>query len=295
MEFLAKIAVRSEGRVQRTVTDSISHPPQRRQLASGDGWKASDLVCASGPLDKPFEEQHLQTCVAIVVSGTFQYRTSAGCELMLPGALLLGNAGDYFTCGHEHGIGDRCVSFLYTQEFCDRFKTSSSLVKSRFKTPRLAPTRALSPLVSRASELLAGADQAAFEELGILVLAQAIQIERGVVPRPTDAEPSSLARVTRVIRMIDCDPEVPHDLSSLAKIARLSPYHFLRMFEGLTGTTPYQYLLRVRLRRAAIRLREEPTRILDIALGCGFGDVSNFNRAFRAEFGVSPRAYRSKA
>jgi AraC family transcriptional regulator len=295
VEFLAKIAVKSEGRVQRTVTDSTSRPPEQRQLASGDGWAAFDVVCASGPQDQPFEEQHSQTCVAIVVGGAFQYRTSAGRELMLPGALLLGNAGDYFTCGHEHGVGDRCVSFSYTQEFCERFRTGAGLVKSRFKTPRLPPTRALSPLVSRALELLAGSDHAAFEELGIQALAQAIQIERGVVFRPTDAPPSSLARVTRVVRMIDSDPEAPHNLSSLAEIARLSPYHFLRMFEGLTGTTPHQYLLRVRLRRAAIRLREEPTKILDIALGCGFGDISNFNRTFRAEFGVSPRAYRSKA
>jgi transcriptional regulator GlxA family with amidase domain len=95
--------------------------------------------------------------------------------------------------------------------------------------------------------------------------------------------------------MIDHDPEAPHDLRSLAQIARLSPYHFLRVFEGLTGTTPHQYMLRMRLRRAAVRLREEPGKIADIALSCGFGDVSNFNRTFRAEFGVSPRAYRSRA
>jgi len=72
-------------------------------------------------------------------------------------------------------------------------------------------------------------------------------------------------------------------------------YHFFRTFEGLTGTTPHQYLLRIRLRRAALRLRTEPTPILDVALDCGFGDVSNFNHAFRAEFGLSPRAYRSLA
>ena len=35
--------------------------------------------------------------------------------------------------------------------------------------------------------------------------------------------------------------------------------------------------------------------VLDIALQCGFGDVSNFNRAFRAEFGLSPRAYRLRS
>jgi AraC family transcriptional regulator len=213
---------------------------------------------------------------------------------MMPGALLLGNAGDHFTCGHEHGVGDRCISFSYTPEFCESVRAGTG-PKSRFKTPRLAPARALSPLISRASELLAGADSPAFEELAVQVLAQSIQVERGIALRPTDAGASSLARVTRVLRMIDNDPEVPHNLNALAKIARLSPYHFLRVFEGLTGTTPHQYILRGQLRCAAVRLRKESTRILDIALACGFGDVSNFNRTFRAEFGMSPRAYRSKA
>jgi AraC-like DNA-binding protein len=48
----------------------------------------------------------------------------------------------------------------------------------------------------------------------------------------------------------------------------------------------------MRLRRAALRLKGEPTKVLDIALDSGFSDVSNFNRAFRAEFGESPRSYR---
>jgi AraC-like DNA-binding protein len=295
MEFLAKIAVRlSEDRSPETGTDATFRPPDRRQLASGEGWTVSDVVCTSGPLDPPFEEQHSKTCVGIVMSGTFQYRTSTGRELMLPGSLLLGNAGDCFTCGHEHGIGDHCISFFYTQEFCESFRANAGLIKSRFKSPRVAPARSLSPLISRASELLAGADQAAFEELGILVLAQAIQAEPGVVPRPSEPESSSLSRVTRVVRMIENDSEIPQDLKSLAGIARLSSYHFLRMFEGITGTTPHQYILRLRLRRAAARLREKPTKISDIALGSGFGDISNFNRTFRAEFGMSPRAYRSK-
>jgi AraC-like DNA-binding protein len=51
----------------------------------------------------------------------------------------------------------------------------------------------------------------------------------------------------------------------------------------------------MRLRRAAVRIASERAKILDIALDCGFGDVSNFNRAFRAEFGVSPRIYRRSA
>jgi methylphosphotriester-DNA--protein-cysteine methyltransferase len=64
---------------------------------------------------------------------------------------------------------------------------------------------------------------------------------------------------------------------------------------GDAGVPPHQYILRLRLRHAATRLAVEPGNVLDISFDTGFGDVSNFNRAFRAEFGVSPRLYRRGA
>lgn len=283
---MAKIAVTSEH-------GGAAGAIHSRRLAAGSGWAASDVVCTAGPQDRPFEEQHSRTSVAVVVAGTFQYRTSAGRELMMPGSLLLGNAGQCFTCGHEHGRGDRCISFSYSPDFSERLGQEAGVNRPQFKTPRLAPGRALAPLVARASELLDASEREPFEEFAIQIFSRAVEIERGVVRRPADAEPSSLARVTRVVRMIDQDADAPQDLTSLAEVARLSPYHFLRTFEEVTGTTPHQYVLRMRLRRAALRLRREPAAIAEIALGCGFGDISNFNRAFRAEFGLSPRAYRA--
>lgn len=271
-----------------------SGPPGARLLAKGEGWAVSDVVCTAGPHDRPFAEQHKRTSIAIVVAGTFQYRSSAGCELMTPGSLFLGNAGECFTCGHEHGTGDRCVSFSYAPEFFERLVSDAGATRMTFQRLRLPPLRALSPLIAQASAVLAGVNRLTCEELSIQLAAQAIQLERGLAPRQASADASSLARVTRVVRMIENQSDSVHDLASLARGAGLSLYHFLRTFEGLTGTTPHQYLLRMRLRRAAIRLSTEPAKIVDIALDCGFGDISNFNRAFRAEFGVSPRVFRSK-
>jgi len=255
----------------------------------------SDVICTSGPCDQPFEEQHSRVSIAIVVAGTFQYRSSAGCELMTPGSLLLGNTGQYFECGHEHGTGDRCVSFSYAAEFFERLAVDAGWGGdgAHFKMLRLPPIRPLSALIARASSGLAGSD-APWEELSIELAAQAVQLERGLPRDSIRAEPSAIARVTRVVRRIESHPDGCHDLRNLAQEAGLSPYHFLRRFEILTGTTPHQYLLRARLRRAAVRVSTEPTKILDIALDCGFGDVSNFNRNFRSEFGVSPRVYRTR-
>lgn len=234
------------------------------------------------------------TSIAVVVSGTFQYRSSTGSELMTPGSLLLGNQGDCFCCGHQHGMGDRCIAFSYEAEHLERVGLGAAAAGALFLAPRLPPSRVLALTVAKVLAFQAGDPGVDGEELGVELAAKAVEIARGALSsRSAPAEPGALARVSRVVRMIDKQPDIPHGLESLAKFARLSPYHFLRTFEALAGTTPHQYLMRTRLRRAALRLRTEPSRILDIAFDCGFGDISNFNRAFRAEFGVTPGAYRT--
>lgn len=287
-DFLAKIAVDSSfmHHGDHRATDCGSQKP--RLLAAGDGWWINDVVCTAGPKDRAFEEQHSRASVAVVLSGTFQYRTSTGGELMTPGSLLLGNRGESYECGHEHGTGDRCISFHYSQEFYER-----SEIAQRFRIPRIPAMRDLSPLVAKAAALLDDSiDPDHIHETALQILERATRLQHGLDGRKSPPGAGSLARITRILRAIEAHPEEPHSLSEMAAEARLSPYHFLRCFEDLAGATPHQYVLRARLRRAATRLKQERTRIIDIALDCGFADVSNFNHAFRAEFGESPRVYR---
>jgi hypothetical protein len=88
-------------------------------LASGSGWRVQDVVCTFGPHDRPFAERHHGVCVAAVTEGTFQYRSTLGSAVLAPGALLLGNDHHAFECRHEHGTGDRCLSFRLTPEFLE--------------------------------------------------------------------------------------------------------------------------------------------------------------------------------
>jgi AraC family transcriptional regulator len=255
-------------------------------LARGEGWMVRDVVCSSGPRDKPFEEQHHDVSIAIVLGGTFQYRSTGGRDVMTPGSLLLGNAGDCFECGHEHGVGDRCVAFAFSREYFEGIAGDR-----RFRVPRVPAVRGLSPMVARASAAVEG-QEICWEEFGIELAGNAIRMANGADRLAADLQPSTVARITRVVRMIEENPGEDLTVALLAREARLSPYHFLRMFEVVTGVTPHQYARRMRLRDAATRLATSDEKVLDIAFDCGFGDVSNFNRAFRAEFGVSPRRYR---
>jgi AraC family transcriptional regulator len=291
---LAKVAVNLGRGPAQPVAGEAARQPQRRCLASGEGWSVSHVVCTLGPRDRPFEEKHSNISVAIVAAGTFHYRSVEGRELMTPGSLLLGNAGRSFECGHEHGTGDCCIAFSYTPGFFDGVLAEAGIrgASPDFKMLRLPPLRAFSPLVARAYSGLAGEGDISWEELGIELAARAIQVASGFAPVKEVPQPGAVARVAETVRMMEQDPERAHTVRDLARDAGLSPYYFLRTFRSVTGVTPHQYVLRARLRQAGTRLRIERTKIVDIALDCGFEDISNFNRAFRAEFGVSPRAYR---
>jgi len=296
---LAKIAVKIEPSSAQGA-ESQGAPP-RHILANGRGWTVADVVCRADPRDPSFEEQHKDVGIAIVVEGSFQYRSSTGRELMTPGSLLLGNAGQYFECGHDHAGGDRCISFTYSPEYFEILATETNLRMRfpRFASLRIPPVRELSIVISRAHAALAratrqGADcfaQYAWEEIAIEIAARALGM--GSRARPKErCLPCAEARVTRVVRLIDAHPEWDYNLISLASEAKLSRYHFLRVFQEWTGLTPHQFVLRTRLRSAATRLIVDGMPVLHIALESGFGDVSNFNHAFRREFGMSPREYR---
>ncbi|QCP48990.1 helix-turn-helix transcriptional regulator [Trinickia violacea] len=292
---MGKIAADLERALARREAEGVKGAVTPRVLASGAGWSVDDVLCTSGPHDKPFEERHGQVCVAMVTAGAFEYRSPAGAGLMTPGAVMLGNAGTCFECGHRHHAGDRCVAFRYTPGYFEQIAADAG-IRSReasFAAVRIPPLRPLAPLIAAACAGVMSASSVAWDELALAVAGQALRLSAGMPATDARGVPeTALARIAPILRLIDSAPDDALNVERLAQHAGLSPYHFLRTFERVTGVTPHQYLLRARLRAAAQRLAQEHTKIVDIALDCGFNDVSNFNHAFRAEFGASPRAYR---
>lgn len=296
---MAKIAVELETAVARRAATGEPGGMASRVLGEGDGWHVADVVCTCGPQDRRFEEQHSFFTIAVVLAGTFQYRGSLNRsknaqELMTPGSLLLGNAGQCFECGHEHASGDRCLSFRYSPEYFERLAADAGVSRGQrsFGTLRLPPLQPLSPVLGRACAGMLRASEISWEEVSLQLATEALKLVHGLPVATSCVPPSTLARVTRAVRMIERHADGALPLGNLAREAGLSPYHFLRTFEQLTGVTPHQYVRRMRLREAAMRLASKKQKVLDIALDCGFGDVSNFNRAFRNEFGANPRAWK---
>ena len=292
---MAEIALALEQALERRRMQGEAGRTTSRLLACGAGWRVADVVCTSGPQDHSFEERHECYTIAIVLAGSFQYRSETGDALMTTGSLMLGSPGQCFECGHEHAEGDRCVSFWYEPDYFERLVSDlGGRHRTHLGTPRIPPLRVLAPVVAQAAASVIGTGDVSWNELGVELAVRAVTAAVGL-PMPYRAPADAEARVTRVVRRIDRCPDAPFTLDRMSRDAGVSPYHFLRTFQRLTGVTPHQYILRARLREAALGLASREDTILDIALQCGFGDVSNFNRAFRAEFGLSPRAYRLRA
>jgi AraC family transcriptional regulator len=264
-------------------------------LASGPGWQVTDVVCTAGPSDRPIEEQHDAVCIAAVTQGTFQYRTTDGSAVLAPGAVVLGNKGHCFECGHAHGIGDRCLAFHFTPEYWEEIVAAVPGAKrTAFGVPHLPPMLPLIPLIAAVEAARDEGEAAEFEEL-TLRLAGAVAMALAGTAR-TGREPSTRdeRRVSGALRRIEANAHERLSLDDLAREAATSPYHFLRTFMQVVGMTPHQFVLRTRLHRAAVRLRRSDEAISTIAFDAGFNDLSTFNRRFRRVMGASPSVYRAR-
>ncbi|WP_240633367.1 AraC family transcriptional regulator [Paenibacillus montanisoli] len=81
-------------------------------------------------------------------------------------------------------------------------------------------------------------------------------------------------------------------LSRLAQVARLSDFHFHRVFLSMAGDTVMEYVRKRRLALAAKQIACSDERLLDIALNNGFQNHETFTRAFKRMFGMTPGDYR---
>lgn len=80
-------------------------------------------------------------------------------------------------------------------------------------------------------------------------------------------------------------------LTALSKVSLYSPWYSYRLFVSYLNMTPAQYIRRVHLSQAALKLRDYQDRITDIALESGFKSVDGFQRAFYREFKCNPSEY----
>jgi AraC-like DNA-binding protein len=254
----------------------------------------SEYLCTAGPGDRPFEERHDDVAIAAVIEGTFTYRADTGSAMLHPGAFLFGNAATCYECGHDHSRGDRCISFHTAPGYFAEIAASvAGSGRFRFPVPMLPATPKLWPWLVRIEARTAFAETLDIDEAVAQLMEAVIGAMSDKTPTPVRVSPRDGRRIDEALRYIELNAADPLDLDILAGVAMMSKYHFLRTFRRVVGMTPYQFLLGVRMRRAAVRLATSSSPVSVVAFETGFGDLSTFNARFRETFGMSPTALRS--
>lgn len=240
---------------------------------------------------------HMESELIFVLSGTFSlalgtetYELHENDAIFIPEGLIHG--------GTPHGCVYECVVFDLAQFLQDNAigrKGQKNDLSATVSRPHFFPAN--SPTCNIVDLLFETMEKNAtgFELTAIGLLWQlmgALLQQAGklsVAPAVQDKRTEQMKRVLRRIRR-DYAEEIT--LDDLAAEAGMAPKYFCRAFKQITGRTPIDYLNYYRVECAGEWICVTSDSITNIALSCGFNDLSYFARAFRKYKGVSAQKYR---
>ena len=105
----------------------------------------------------------------------------------------------------------------------------------------------------------------------------------------------TVATFDKMIDYIDENYKQKIELEDIAKIGGYNVNYTSQFFKRQLGVSFLEYLLRLRLREATVRLANSEDGVAHIASSCGFADIKAFNVAFKKHFHTTPSEYRKQA
>lgn len=99
-------------------------------------------------------------------------------------------------------------------------------------------------------------------------------------------------KMAYIIQQMNLEYQNPRSLEEYADLCNMSKYHFLRVFEEITGSTPIEYRNQIRIERAKTLLEDTSLPIQEIAATVGYSSATYFCDAFKKAVGMSPKKFR---
>jgi AraC-like DNA-binding protein len=201
-------------------------------------------------------------------------------------------------------VGDECVSLVFSPDALAALLTES-VGEEDFASLKVGAQCLLRPAVALHRALLwrglklGKLDRVEVEEISVWLLAAAARTARADTHRKVRSQRTATSqrrrsKVEAVMEAIGARAQENWTLSSLARLANVSPYHLTRIFNHEVGTPIHRYLVRTRLHRCLHSMFDGNADITEIALEAGFAGASHFGASFRAFFGATPSELRRR-
>jgi AraC family transcriptional regulator len=238
----------------------------------------------------PERERSSSHGVNFVEAGAFRLRTDGAWREMDANALFVTTPGLEFSCAHdEDHPSDCCLSVSYSDEAVESARSSVTLADSAIR-----PMTNRHAFLRRALGACAAGDEARAEAIaGALLWSLAAATSRQPLFK-AERLAWYAARVERAKARMEAHYAEPLSLSTLARDAGMSVFHFARIFAELEGRPPHRFLTDVRLAHAHARLRDG-ARVTDTCFAVGFGSLSHFVTMFRRRYGAKPSTIQTGA
>jgi AraC-like DNA-binding protein len=266
----------------------------RRFFLRHDGPGTSDFQVACGGTEQCTPDYRIArdgfpfVAVEFVAKGEGTLILDGKSHSLLPGVIFA------YGPGHAHDL--RCVPGKpMTKYFVD---FAGSRVLRRFHRPAPKPgqimqSSAAERVASSCEQLIAaGMRDTPFREHLCRVIGEylLLAIAETAVPSGT-SDTIAFETFQRCQRWIDAHYRRVESLEQIARECGVAAGYMCRLFKRFAHQSPWQYVLRLRMRDAIDRLQTPGASITQIAYEFGFGDPFQFSRTFRKQFGISPREF----
>lgn len=241
--------------------------------------------------------------VYFFLNGQVEYWVEGRIYRLAPGDLLLISPMElHRPIVSESGPYERIVLWM-DRAWLERFSDENASLTRCFDKARASHTNLLRPSAGqraavrgRLAELVqesygdggyAGAQYAAGVLLQFMAELNRMALHTGA-DRPGADEPETL--VSRVLEYVSAHYSEELTLEGLAQLFYVSKYHLSHEFSRAVGVGVHRYIVLKRL-QVARQMLAGGTPPGEVCTACGFGDYTNFYRAFRAEYGAGPREF----
>lgn len=250
-----------------------------------------------------------------VLSGEEWYGINRRQLAVRPGQFLLLNDDQNYSCRIDTYEKVRCLSIFFKKEFAssvcqDALFNEETSMDNPFtdgkKSPEFFQTlNAITPeLQFQLSNLVTALNNQGYhstmvDEYLVFLLQHLIQTHKLELKQAGKVNAIKASTRTELYKRLCIAKDVLHssymdgpDLSILSEQACLSVPQLVRQFKSVFHTTPHQYLIQIRLKKAAELLQHTNQTVREITWLCGFENSSAFCRAFKSAYGIQPINFR---